>query len=375
MNGTLPASEAIAAPELPGHRLMARLVRSYDWAATPLGPLAHWSPALRAMAGVMLSAGQPMFMAWGPERTWLYNDAFAPILGVKHPHALGRPALAEVWSEAQDVLTPMFDRVFAGEQVTMDAFSLLLDRGDGLKEAHFSFSYTPARDETGAVVGLFGVCSETTALVLGDRQRQAAEAQRLLLLNELNHRVKNTLAVVQGIARQTFRDADDVRPALDAFEARLTALSRAHNLLTDASWTAADLRDIVLDQLALADVRIQANGPSVLLPPQIAVSLALALHELGTNATKYGALSGEGGRVEISWRVDSEPLALRLRWEEAGGPTVRTPGRRGFGSRMIERALAAELGGTVRIGYPPTGVICEIHAPLDADLVAADAAI
>ncbi|HVR08467.1 MAG TPA: sensor histidine kinase, partial [Thermoanaerobaculia bacterium] len=100
-----------------------------------------------------------------------------------------------------------------------------------------------------------------------------------------------------------------------------------------------------------------------------------ALHELGANATKYGALSNHGGRVEISWQVESQPLALRLRWEEAGGPTVQPPGRRGFGSRMIERALAAELGGVVRIGYPPTGVVCEIHAPLDAGLAAADGAV
>jgi hypothetical protein len=119
---------------------MTGRVHSHDWASTPLGPLEGWPASLRALVGVMLAAGQPMFMAWGPERTWLYNDAFIPILGAKHPSALGRPALSEVWSEAEGVLTPMFDRVFAGEQVTMDAFSLLLDRGDGLKEAHFSFS-------------------------------------------------------------------------------------------------------------------------------------------------------------------------------------------------------------------------------------------
>ena len=353
---------------------MAQSVSSHDWASTPLGPQARWPASLNALVSVMLAAGQPMFMAWGPERTWLYNDAFVPILGVKHPQALGRPALAEVWSEAEAVLSPMFDRVFAGEQVTMDAFSLLLDRGDGLQEAHFSFSYTPARDETGAVAGLFGVCTETTALILGHRQREAAEEQRLLLVNELNHRVKNTLAVVQGIARQTFRDTDDVRPALEAFEARLAALSRAHNLLTDASWKAADLRDIVRDQLALADARVQASGPSVLLAPQVAVSLALALHELCVNATKYGALSNDTGRVEISWRVESEPPTLKLRWEEVGGPIVQPPGRRGFGSRMIERALAAELGGEVRVRYLPAGVVCEILAPLAAGLALSDGA-
>jgi two-component sensor histidine kinase len=185
--------------------------------------------------------------------------------------------------------------------------------------------------------------------------------------------VKNTLAVVQGIARQSFRD--EARASLDVFEARLAALSRAHNLLTDADWKAADLRDIVLDQLTQAGARVQATGPSVLLAPQIAVNLALALHELGANATKYGALSNDSGRVEISWRVESDPFALRLRWEEAGGPTVQPPGRRGFGSRMIERALSAEPGGVVQIAYPPTGVVCDIHASLTAGLAPSDGAI
>jgi PAS domain S-box-containing protein len=623
---TLHAPEVLLAPEIPADGVMARRVRQHDWAATPLGPLATWPASMRSLVGVMLAAGQPMFMAWGPERTWLYNDAFSPILGAKHPRALGRAALAEVWSEAEDVLAPLFERVFAGEPVSMDDFALLLDRGAGLKMAHFNFSYTPARDESGAVVGLFGVCTETTALVVGrqaaesaasdsaetaraaaervdlalragaivgtwvwdvpadrfladaqfaasfgldpelcraglpletvmapihpedrplvagaiadalarggayrreyrvrtadgawrwieasgdveldergkplrfpgvlidiherrqteeqlvqanrllrtfmeavpgviyaknrqgqilvgnrgtaqllgrefddfigrtdmelladkaeaaaimatdrhimetriaqqveekvafpdgteawwhsskapildDRgeviglvgasvditERRRAEEHRLFLLNELNHRVKNTLAVVQGIARQTFREAADTPVALDAFEARLAALSRAHNLLTDASWTAADLRDVVLDQLAQAGRRVEASGPGVMLTPQTAVSLALALHELGTNATKYGALSNETGRIEISWRVDADPPTLKLRWEEVGGPEVRPPQRRGFGSRMIERALAAELGGEVRVGYPPTGLTCEIIAPL-----------
>jgi two-component sensor histidine kinase len=364
LRDTGQGSEPRVAPEIVANTEMARRIRRHDWAATPLGPIEAWPPSLRGLVGVMVASVQPRFMAWGPERTWLYNDAFIPILGAKHPHALGRPALSEVWKEAEAVLTPMFDRVFAGEAVSMEEFSLQLDRGDGLKEAHFSFAYTPARDETGAVAGLFGVCTETTALIAADRQR-------LLLLNELNHRVKNTLAVVQGIARQTFREADDVRIAMEAFEARLAALSIAHNLLTDASWKAADLRDIVLKQLVQAGGRVTTLGPSVLLAPQAAVSLALALHELGTNATKYGALSNESGRVEVSWRVESPPLTLKLRWEEAGGPRVEPPRRRGFGSRMIERALAAELGGEVRVGYPPTGVICEIRAPLTAGLAEA----
>ncbi|WP_049758312.1 sensor histidine kinase [Phenylobacterium zucineum] len=217
----------------------------------------------------------------------------------------------------------------------------------------------PLLNEAGEVVGLIGSSVDITA-------RRRAEEHRQLLLNELNHRVKNTLAVVQSLARQTFRGATDLARASDAFEARLGALSRAHNLLTHASWEAADLRDVVRDQVSqVADVERRAivEGLSVRLPPQVAVSMALALHELGTNAAKYGALSNPTGVVRIAWSV-GEGNWLRLRWEESGGPLVRPPARSGFGSRMIERALAQELGGEVNIQYLPTGVVCEILAPL-----------
>jgi PAS domain S-box-containing protein len=132
----------------------------------------------------MLASTQPMFMAWGPSMTWLYNDAFVPILGRKHPEALARPALDEVWREAKDVLQPLFDRVLAGQAVHMEDFQLNLDRRGKLEEAHFAFSYTPVRDETGAVVGLFGVCLETTDQVLAIRQKAAAQERQTRLFEQ-----------------------------------------------------------------------------------------------------------------------------------------------------------------------------------------------
>jgi signal transduction histidine kinase len=156
---------------------MGARMRAHGWAGTPLGAPAAWPQSLKTLVGLMLASTQPMFMAWGREMTWLYNDAFIPILGKKHPGALGRPALAEVWSEAHEVLAPLFERVFAGEAVHMGDFALMLDRHGRLDEAHFSFSYTPARDESGAVAGLFGVCTEITEQVLAERRR-AAEQQR-----------------------------------------------------------------------------------------------------------------------------------------------------------------------------------------------------
>jgi PAS domain S-box-containing protein len=159
---------------LQGGGEMGDCMRAYDWSATPLGSPEHWPVPLKTLAGVMLVSTQPMFMAWGSEQTWLYNSAFIPILGAKHPRALGRPAM-EVWEEARADLEPLFARVFAGEPIHMEDLGLQLDRHGKLEEAHFSFSYNPARDAAGAVVGLFGVCVEITQQVLANR---ALAAQR-----------------------------------------------------------------------------------------------------------------------------------------------------------------------------------------------------
>jgi signal transduction histidine kinase/ActR/RegA family two-component response regulator len=158
---------------------MGARIRAHEWPRSPLGDPREWPQALKTLVALMLASEQPMFMAWGPDRTWLYNDAFVPILGAKHPLALGRPALDEVWSEAREVLAPLFGRVFAGEPVHMDDFGLMLDRNGRLEEAHFAFSYTPVRDESGSVAGLFGACIETTDKILASRRELAAlERQR-----------------------------------------------------------------------------------------------------------------------------------------------------------------------------------------------------
>jgi two-component sensor histidine kinase len=216
----------------------------------------------------------------------------------------------------------------------------------------------PLRNAENEVVGLVGSSVDIT-------DRRKAEAQRQLLVNELNHRVKNTLAVVQGLARQTFRDPAAIAQ-VESFEDRLTALSRAHNLLTDQNWASASLRDVVSDQVGEErwGERVLLEGPDTPLSPQVAVSLALVLHELCTNATKYVALSNGAGRVSITWTKEPDRRVVKLRWAETGGPRVAEPARRGFGSRMIERALAAETGGRVALQYLPTGVVCDVEAPV-----------
>jgi PAS domain S-box-containing protein len=208
----------------------------------------------------------------------------------------------------------------------------------------------------------------TLVAIVDISERLRAQAQREVLLAELNHRVKNTLAVVQGIALQTFKGLDAAKDARLAFEGRLVALAGAHNMLTRTSWSHAALGEIVEEalgaKLASRD-RIAVSGPLVLLPPKAALAVALALHELLTNAVKSGALSEEKGRITIDWSVQSDPARFAITWTEQGGPPVTAPPRRGFGSRLIEQILADDLAGEVSLSFPSDGVVCRIEAPLE----------
>nr|WP_210301829.1 HWE histidine kinase domain-containing protein [Methylobacterium brachythecii] len=201
-------------------------------------------------------------------------------------------------------------------------------------------------------------------------EKVAAEHQRLLI-DELNHRVKNTLATVQSIAMQTLRNADDTEQANEALEQRLLGLSRAHDVLTRENWDGADLHEVVTQAIApfrdRAGRRFQVEGPSVRLNPRMSLAIAMALQELATNAVKYGALSNADGVVAIAWTseaVSGGDQHLRFCWHEQGGPPVAQPKRRGFSSRLIERSLARDLDGSVEIAFEPSGVVCRIEAPV-----------
>jgi two-component sensor histidine kinase len=196
--------------------------------------------------------------------------------------------------------------------------------------------------------------------------RKAAEAHQRLLINELNHRVKNTLSIVQGLAAQSFRKLAGADEALRAFDARLNALAAAHSLLTAGNWEAARLEDTIRSAIAATlgpdDERVTLAGPDLALPPQAAVSLAMLVHELSTNAIKYGALSSANGRVAVDWAVEDEldRRKLTVRWRESGGPPVAPPTRRGFGTRLIERGISAEGGNKAVLEFEPDGLACTI---------------
>jgi PAS domain S-box-containing protein len=221
----------------------------------------------------------------------------------------------------------------------------------------------PVYDENGAFVGIVGISYDISA------EKQALEHQRLLI-NELNHRVKNTLATVQSIASQTLRNAPTTEAAREAIESRLIGLSRAHDVLTRENWEGAYLREIVLQAVrpyqGHGEGRFDIRGVDVRLSPRIALAIAMALQELVTNAVKYGALSNEPGQVKIAWTLKgrADEPRLEMHWEEAGGPPVQVPSRRGFGTKLIERSLSQELNGSVEIKFEPAGVVCTIVAPL-----------
>ena len=224
-------------------------------------------------------------------------------------------------------------------------------------------SGVPRLDDAHAFLGYTGCSMDITDVKL-------AQEQQMLLINELNHRVKNTLATVQSVAMQTLRNAATLEQARDDFEARLIALSRAHDVLTRENWEGANLQEIVNQAIEpyrrREENRFKIKGGAVRLPPRTALVLAMALQELATNAVKYGALSNDTGRVEIAWKVDPalDIPRLQLRWREAGGPPVELPTRRGFGSRLIERSLAQDLDGHVSLEFAPAGLVCTIDAPV-----------
>jgi two-component sensor histidine kinase len=210
-----------------------------------------------------------------------------------------------------------------------------------------------------------------TGFALGmARQIARGEALQGLLVRELNHRVKNTLATVQAIAAQTFREAGDPREARRKLDARLGALARAHDVLSSQRWDTAELRDIVqgvLEPYAASNrQRLHLRGPEIRLDPQNALMITMALHELATNAAKYGALSNASGEVFIDWARDNsgDAPALRIVWREQGGPPVQPSEHKGFGSRLIQDGFSHQLGGSATMEFQPTGLVCTLTCAL-----------
>lgn len=333
---------------------MPQSIDQWDWATTPLGPKDGWSPALRSAYDIVMGTGFAACATWGDEQTLFYNSAYIPFLGGRHPQALGRP-IHEVWSDVWDDIAPLIESAKAGQRVFLENLHLVMTRNGYPEDTYWTFSYSALRDD-GRVMGILDIATETTASVLAERNQR-------LLVQEATHRVKNTLAMVQAIAKQSLRGLED-GAAVRTFEERLQAFASAHDILLQRDWTVADLEQILsgaLDKIIGPD-RYSLQGPAILVSAQAAQTASLLAHELGTNALKHGALTAAEGRVEVTWVMT--PEALSLVWRERGGPPATPPTRRGFGSRLIEAGLGGAGGAVLR--YEPVGLTAEFTAPIAA---------
>lgn len=280
----------------------------------------------------------------------------APVLGVdrwcgshKLFHPDGRPMPLDDCPMAKALLTGQVGGPNEG----------VYERPDGTRGAFLAYP-TLLRDRDSAMVGAVNMLVDIS-------DRKAAEERQKLLLDELNHRVKNTLATVQSLAAHSLRGDGDPQQMRQDFEARLLALSNAHNELADRRWEDAELAVLAREVLApYGSARLRLEGGPVTVPARTAVTLSMVLHELATNAAKYGALSAPEGRLTVRWKAEEEAGGRRLvlDWEEAGGPPVAPPSRRGFGTRFVDGAIRGELGGTIDLAFAPGGVRCRIEAPL-----------
>lgn len=470
------------------------LLRRIEWSVHPLGPPSGWPDELATLVGMVLRSKQPMFLAWGPERIMLYNDAYGVIAGKRHPEGLGQP-MDRMWFDIWDKVGPLTDAAYAGTGTATDEMQLVLHRNGYPETTYFAFSYNPVRDRNGTVLGMFCSCVETTAAVaqrdaqraersgfmqvfevalgavalldgpdhviryanrdyyalvgrqgiigkpvrealpevadqgfialmdqvfrLGESQvgrniavtlqsgpmgalrqryvdylfhpmrdeagaisgmfvqaldvteRMAEDQQRQLILGEMSHRMKNQLAMIQAIVNQTFRTATNLSTAGEILGNRIRVLSGAHDILVRGRASGATVAEIVATALALHEdggqTRFEVEGPDLTIDANPALSLSLILHELSTNATKYGALSSNEGRVHVAWGIDRAlvgPSRFVLRWTERGGPSVTPPEKAGTGSRLIEAGLSGAVDCAVRLDYHPDGLRCRIGADL-----------
>lgn len=459
------------------------LMRAIDWAATPLGAEDGWPPELKTVVGIALGSSQPMLIVWGPAQITLYNDGYAAMCGQRHPAAMGRP-FRELWFDIWEGVEPIINAAYAGIPTAMDDISFIMHRNGYPEETHFSFSYTPVRDGTGQVLGMFCACNETTQVVaqlkrerheqdqmrdifqsalgavattsgpehrisyhnqdyaalIGHRDvlgQPVAEAlpevvdqgfvalmdrvyasgkpyrgrsvqidlrrapdlplerrmldflyhpirdgagqvtgvfvqalditEQHLLNRELGHRLKNQLALVQAVVNTTFRSVEDVDEARRALEDRIAVLARAHEAIISGETQGATVAEVVAGATALQgdSGRLLLDGPAVHIAPRPALSLALILHELMTNAVKYGALSWPSGRVAVRWRVLSE-RNFHLVWHESGGPRVTPPEHEGAGTALIEAGLSGAGHCEVKLDYAPEGLRFSLLAELPA---------
>ena len=289
------------------------------------------------------------------------NDAFLELTGYDRDEVLAQSFNFILAAGTDEETVREVEAAFADP--SKDEPEIHYRRKDG-SECWATLFVAPVKDEQGAVEQYFLSLIDTT-------HYKVAEQHAALLIDELQHRVKNTLATVQSIVSQAVRNSQDPQVIRESIETRIAALSRSHDLLGREKWAGAGLRDLIRQVLAPFRAaenqaqRFTIEGDNIRLSPKATLSLGMAFNELAANAVKYGALSNESGTISIKWTMEARPDGrwLCLHWRETGGPPVTVPERKGFGSRLIEQGLAHELKGKIRLDYLPEGVVCMIFVP------------
>ena len=311
----------------------------------------------RRLAAIVTQSDDAIISKTLEGRILTWNSGATRVFGYAEDEMIGESITKLIPPELLSEEDYVLSRLRRGERI--DHYETVRVRKDG-RRIDISLTVSPLYSRTGAIVGASKIARDIT-------ERRQAERAQALMMGELSHRVKNTLATVQAIATQSLRRSRNPTEFVQAFTGRVHALARAHDLLSETRWEGVSLGALVRDQvfLGVADERISSGGPELMLEAQPALHLAMVLHELGTNARKYGALSGGQGLLSVTWEVimRHDSRLLRLTWRESNGPRVAAPTARGFGTRLIEDSLLAH-GGTANIVYGADGVVCELTLPL-----------
>ncbi len=316
---------------------------------------------------LFMQATNFMCVLRGPDHVYeMANVAMRDLLGGRE--VVGKSmceALPEMVSQG---MIEILDNVFAtGEAFASRKMRLLLQNAKGqIQEFFLDIVCQPIVDEKGEISGLFVEGCDVTAHV-------RSEERQSLLIRELHHRVRNTLATVQGVMNTTARSSATIEDFQEAFAGRISSLAKTHAVMTEEPDQSVSFEHLLTQELGFyaegVSERISLRGPAVDLPSQIAVPLGMAVHELTTNAAKYGALASEAGRIAVEWSLDECPVGAALRWEwnETDGPTVTPPGREGFGSMLLKRVLSQQIGAEVNVAFEPEGFRLRMLVPLRSE--------
>jgi PAS domain S-box-containing protein len=340
----------------------ARGLTASDSALGFAGALLTGEEKIRVQA-LLLDSVQEAVIATDLDGRVIFWNRFAEALyGWTADEAIGRTVLdLNVAPGTREDAETLMRKLRAGESWSGE---FVLQRRNGTTfPAHVSDS--PVHDPSGTLIGIVGISYDITPA------KQAAEKQALLV-RELHHRVKNTLATVQAIMGATARTATSVEEFQSSFQARIASLAKTHSMLANDDWQTVTFRQLLSAELEPYDdgtgKRLRLSGPAVVMPSDVAVPLGMAVHELTTNAAKYGALSELGASIHVNWELIDADGAEKLRWEwtERDGPRVDAPTREGFGSRLLRRVLTAQIGAQVDVDFAPEGLRVTAIVPLTA---------